>query len=101
MILNDEGVAREILAFPTLSRAKMRKTVVSTLLVLPSLLLAQRAPSNPLEYGRDVQPIFTTSCVGCHQGRGAPAGLQLDSPANILRGGDSGKVVVPGNAKES
>ncbi len=71
------------------------------LLATPMGLLAQQTASKSVDFRKDIQPIFAENCLLCHKGASAPGGLQLDSPEAILRGGASGKVVVPGNAKES
>ncbi|MGB5283167.1 MAG: c-type cytochrome domain-containing protein, partial [Polyangiales bacterium] len=39
------------------------------------------------------------NCVRCHSG-GGPAGVDLDSYANILAGGDGGPLVVPGDSSD-
>jgi mono/diheme cytochrome c family protein len=62
-------------------------------------LLAQ--PGANVDYNKQVQPIFNQSCTLCHKGSSAPAGLKLDSPAGLFAGSESGKVIIPGNAKES
>lgn len=48
-----------------------------------------------------VKPILDRACVGCHQGSAAMAGLRLDTYANIMKGGASGKVVVPKKSSSS
>jgi hypothetical protein len=63
--------------------------------------VSSQQPAANVEYAKDVQPIFTANCVGCHKGASAPAGLQLDSPAGVFEGSSSEKVVLPGNAKQS
>ncbi|MBV9399116.1 MAG: DUF1592 domain-containing protein [Bryobacterales bacterium] len=64
--------------------------------------LAMPLPAQHLvDFQRDVQPIFWDSCIGCHRGDRAPAGLQLDTAANVLKGSASRKVIVPGDAKQS
>src|SRR5579863_10024465 len=55
----------------------------------------------PVEFGKQVQPIFDSNCIMCHKGAGAPAGLQLDSAANVMKGSASGGVIVPGKSKDS
>src|SRR5579864_7703577 len=54
-----------------------------------------------IDYSTDIQPIFRSSCYSCHQGEKPSAGLHLDSKAAALAGGVSGKVIVPGNSKDS
>ncbi len=61
-------------------------------------LTAQQAP---VEFGKQVQPILDSNCIMCHKGAGAPAGLQLDSAADVMKGSASGGVIVPGKSKDS
>src|SRR5215469_7913710 len=64
--------------------------------------LALPLPAQHLvDFQRDVQPIFWDSCIGCHRGDRAPAGLQLDTAAGVLKGSATRKVIVPGDAKQS
>ena len=52
-------------------------------------------------YEKDIKPIFDQSCVKCH-GEQKPKGkLQLTSLPLILKGGEDGKVVEPGNSASS
>ena len=50
-----------------------------------------------------VRPIFATHCYECHsqKAKKLKASLYLDSKAGILRGGDSGAIIIPGKAEES
>ena len=64
-------------------------------------LLAPLPAQQSVDFAKEVQPILADKCVGCHRGDSAPSGLKLDSPAGILAGGDSGKVIVAGNPKDS
>ena len=61
-------------------------------------LAAQQAP---VDFNKQVQPIFDSNCTMCHKGSTAPAGLHLDSAAGVMKGSDSGGVIVPGNSKDS
>lgn len=54
-----------------------------------------------IDYGKQVQPILDNNCTACHKGSGAPAGLHLDSAAGLMKGSDSGGVIVPGKSKDS
>jgi|SRR5579859_3522975 len=52
-------------------------------------------------YEKDIKPIFDQSCVKCH-GEQKPKGkLQLTNLPAILKGGEDGKVVDPGNSASS
>jgi ubiquinol-cytochrome c reductase cytochrome b subunit len=46
-----------------------------------------------ISYSQDLQPIFDTTCAGCHVG-GNQGGLRLNNYANLIQGGNSGPVVV-------
>jgi uncharacterized membrane protein len=48
-----------------------------------------------------VQPIMEARCVSCHNPSKKKGDLRLDSPEELFKGGESGKVVVAGNAEES
>jgi mono/diheme cytochrome c family protein len=47
-----------------------------------------------VSYKQQIQPILDRECVGCHGGQ---AGLFMDSYDNLMAGGASGKVVIPGD----
>jgi mono/diheme cytochrome c family protein len=50
------------------------------------------APSqaDPIDFVRDIQPIFSANCYKCHDGAKHKGGLRLDSKATAFIGGDSG-----------
>jgi len=62
---------------------------------------ATAPPARPLSFARDVAPVFDRWCVSCHGAREAHAALRLDSLGGVMRGGDAGPVLIPGNPDES
>src|SRR5258708_11830648 len=48
-----------------------------------------------------VQPLFDVNCVKCHGPLEQKSGLELDTPQMILKGGEDGAVIVPGQPEES
>ena len=58
-------------------------------------------PARPVSFARDVAPIFDRWCVSCHGSSEAQAALRLDSLDGVMRGGDAGPVVIPGNPDDS
>ncbi|MGO9274024.1 MAG: DUF1553 domain-containing protein [Terriglobia bacterium] len=58
-------------------------------------------PQSKINFQHDIEPIFQASCVACHGAEKPLAQLRLDSETAVLRGSISGKVVVPGDAKNS
>lgn len=70
---------------------------------LPPELAAQLpAPiSRPVDFAKDIQPIFEASCVQCH-GRGKAKGnFSLETRADFLAGGDAGAPAVAGQSADS
>nr|WP_233215130.1 c-type cytochrome domain-containing protein [Rhodopirellula bahusiensis] len=55
-----------------------------------------------VSFSKDVAPLLVENCTGCHldamQTRG---GLRMDTLAQMLRGGDSGSVMKPGDGEAS
>lgn len=67
------------------------------------LLLAGMAPAHAGEGERfemEVRPLLANNCWTCHR-QSAMGGLRLDSIESILKGGNSGPAVVPGNPDQS
>jgi mono/diheme cytochrome c family protein len=65
--------------------------------------LAQLPPpaDHKIDFSKEIKPIFEASCVKCH-GRGKDkGGLRIDTRETLLKGGDSGLVVVPGKSADS
>lgn len=52
-------------------------------------------------YLKEVEPILSVSCYGCHTGTEPSAQLNLAVKAMALKGGASGPAILPGNSKGS
>jgi cytochrome c553 len=66
------------------------------------LLFAMSAAAAPVDFVRDVRPIFETHCYECHGEKKHKGGLRLDVKEAALKGGDNnGPNIIPGKAKES
>ena len=56
----------------------------------------------PVDFVRDVRPIFERHCTECHGEKKQKSGLRLDVRAAALKGGDDhAPDIIPGKAKES
>ena len=85
--------------------------LLSVASVLPATCLAETSALDAEElqfFENRIRPLFVERCVGCHspQSKNGKAlapkgGLRLDSRAGWLRGGDTGRVVVPGRPDDS
>ena len=53
-----------------------------------ALLLGSPLLAAPVDFVRDVRPIFQTHCYECHSEKKQKAGLRLDLKADALRGGN-------------
>jgi hypothetical protein len=72
--------------------------------ILPVAALAQSGDAKGIEFFESkIRPVLSKHCYECHsaQAKRLKADLLLDSKAGMLKGGDSGPVLVPGKAKES
>ncbi len=69
---------------------------------LALLTAAMVAPSSPADTpAGDAGALLQTRCVSCHQPSRKRGGLDLTTRETLLRGGDRGPAVVPGEARSS
>jgi mono/diheme cytochrome c family protein len=59
------------------------------------------AVTRPVDFAKDVQPIFAESCYGCHGPKRQEAGLRFDLKEDALKGSENGPVIRPGKSAES
>lgn len=65
------------------------------------LLLSGIAQAAPVDYTKDIKPIFAAHCVSCHGPTKEKAGLRLDTFAGIKQGGNAGPIIVEKAASKS
>ncbi len=63
--------------------------------------LPPSADKKGLTYAKDIRPLFEASCFRCHGEERQKGELRLDSLDAALKGGEDGKVIVPGASKKS
>jgi hypothetical protein len=74
----------------------------STLLLLGVFASASSLRADePVDYLRDVKPIFVKHCVSCHGPTKQRADLRLDTAAHLMQGGNSGAAIVAGKSDKS
>jgi len=76
----------------------MRSKLAAAFVLCPALAGAAEAR---VDFARDVQPILQARCTRCHGAEQQRSQLRLDSRTGALRGGLSGKVVIPGDGPGS
>ncbi len=63
--------------------------------------VASTPAKSSTQFAAEVRPILAARCYSCHGSNLQQNGLRLDSLEAILKGSDSGKVVVPGHSQNS
>ena len=61
----------------------------------------QVSAAEPVDFNKHVKPILESACIGCHGPDKDKGDLRLDTAEWIAKGGEYGKVVVPGKPEES
>ncbi len=74
---------------------------VSLVPIAPLLLFTQLSLAQDIEYQRDVKPILTKYCVGCHNEKENDSEVHLQTLANIMKGGPNGAILLAKNPTES
>ena len=72
---------------------------VLALASVPAVLSAQAADT--IDYATQVKPILQKRCYACHGALKHEAELRLDTAALMIKGGDSGAAIKPGDAAAS
>ncbi len=78
--------------------------LVALLGLIPAPARGQDLPppaSRPIDYEKDVRPIFAKSCVKCHGEKVAKGGLVLDQKADALRAATTARRSSPGQSDDS
>jgi mono/diheme cytochrome c family protein len=65
------------------------------------LAAKQDPPARLITFEADVSPIFRANCWRCHGEKSLKGELDLRSLAGVMKGGESGPVIVPGKPDES
>ncbi|MBI1375104.1 MAG: hypothetical protein GC159_20490 [Phycisphaera sp.] len=82
---------------------------VAALLTITTGLHAADAPiaieevklDRPVDFTIDIQPILKKKCIACHHAPKPEAKLSLESVKDMIKGGESGPAVEPGNTIDS
>ncbi|MDB6007528.1 MAG: domain, G-beta repeat [Prosthecobacter sp.] len=59
------------------------------------------ALADDLDYYRDVYPFLKANCISCHNKTTTKADLNMETPELMIKGGESGPSIIPGNGAES
>lgn len=84
---------------PRIVIRSMKRSLIAIALLAPSFVFADD-DATP-DYAADVYPVLRKYCQGCHDVDEANGELRLDSFALLMKGGENGKAIVPGEPDES
>ena len=63
----------------------------------PPVMITKATGTEKVSFVRDIAPTIVNLCTGCHRGNDPNSGLSVETFENLMRGGDSGRVIVAGN----
>ncbi len=91
---------------PLERRTPIRLGLISALIWLSSLVngsvnAQEPASASSIDFQRDIRPIFDTSCLRCHGPEKPKGSFRIDHREALLKGGESGPAILPGNSNES
>src|SRR3954453_14624838 len=78
------------------SRSRDGKMRVPSILFSLMFSFASVPVAQPIDYDKQIKPIFAARCKACHGVLKQEASLRLDTGALIRHGGDNGKIITPG-----
>jgi hypothetical protein len=82
-------------------RTSFSLSVIGCLFWSCAVSATEPTPAQRDFFERSVRPVLVDHCLSCHGPKKQQAGLRLDSRAAMLKGGDSGPTVKPGDATAS
>ena len=65
------------------------------------LAVAEIQRTTPVDFEKEILPALSANCLACHNRTKAKADLVLETPADILKGGENGPAVVPKRPNDS
>ena len=69
--------------------------------VTSAIDIADVKHEGPVDFEKEILPIFRKSCVACHNATAKEGKFIIETPASILKGGGEGPAVVAGKSAES
>ena len=79
----------------------MSKSVRNLVAIVLCASHAAAAQDQPIDFARDVLPIFRAKCFSCHGPKTTEGGLRLDTRRRALLGGDSGSTIIKKESSKS
>ena len=86
---------------PLFHRRLLPSAIIAAVLGVQSRGVAQGSEKAAPDFSHDIVPILREHCAACHTGDKKKGGLSMNSRAELMAGGENGKVIVPGKSAES
>src|SRR5204863_1711928 len=67
----------------------------------PPVQIVKATGNETVSFSKDIAPFMVNLCVNCHGGNNPRSGFSLETFEKLMRGGKSGRVVIPGNTDDS
>ncbi len=84
-----------------LTQASLRNLVLLTIVCFSTAGLAAEAEDSEQFFESRIRPLLIEKCLSCHNAEKQSGSLRLDSREAMLKGGDSGAAIIPGDAAGS
>ena len=79
----------------------IKAALISTLAALPDISKLPPPADRPVDFIKDIQPIFAQNCYPCHGPKKQEAAFRLDSKQIALKGGELGPAIIPSQSGDS
>ncbi|MFL5243334.1 MAG: PSD1 and planctomycete cytochrome C domain-containing protein [Gemmataceae bacterium] len=89
---------RRSLVFPPL---KLAMFLIGTVMATPTAWAGETNPEGVEFFEKTIRPLLAANCLSCHNAAKHKGGLVLETEAGLIKGGDSGPAVKPGDAEKS
>ncbi|AMV20052.1 c-type cytochrome domain-containing protein [Planctomyces sp. SH-PL14] len=77
------------------------RTKAKALEVDSKIVINKPKGTETVSFTKDIAPWMTNLCLGCHSGNNPRGGLSLVTFEDMMRGGESGAVILPGDKENS
>ncbi len=68
---------------------------------MENIVVPKATGKETVSFTKDIAPFMVNLCVGCHSGKDPRGGLTLTTVNNMMIGGNSGRVIIPGDLEGS
>jgi WD40 repeat protein len=75
--------------------------IAFVMLAVLALTAFARADDKPVSYHKDIKPLFTATCNGCHRPEKSKGELDMTSYKSLIKGGKKGTPIVAGDPAKS